>query len=132
MVVNRREGRGVTGEAKERQMKNIELLVVWTSGDPEVATHMVFMYCANAKKHGWWDEVTLLVWGPSQKLLVENEVLQRKLAEMLDLGVRVVACRACADSYLIAEDLEALGVEVFYTGELLTEWTKSGRAVITF
>lgn len=122
----------MTGELEKRQMENVELLVVWTSGDPEVATHMVFMYCANAKKHGWWDEVTLLVWGPSQKLLAESEALQGELAQMLDLGVQVVACKACADRYVIADRLEALGVEVFYTGELLTEWAKSGRAVITF
>ncbi len=109
-----------------------ELLIVWTSGDPEVATGMVFMYAANAKRRGWWEDVTLLVWGPSQKLLTENEELQGKLAEMLDLGVRAVACKACADSYPISDRLEALGVEVFYTGELLTDWVKSGRAVITF
>jgi hypothetical protein len=109
-----------------------ELLVVWTSGDPDVALRMVFMYTANAKKHGWWEGVTLLVWGPSQKLLTESDVLQEKLAEMLDAGVRVVACKARADSYPVTEQLEALGVEVFYTGEFLTDWIKSDGAVITF
>jgi len=109
-----------------------ELLVVWTSGDPDVAVRMVLMYTANAKKHGWWEDVTLLVWGPSQKLLTESEVLQEKLAETLDVGVRVVACKACADSYPVTEQLEDLGVEVFYTGEFLTDWIKSDGAVITF
>lgn len=109
-----------------------ELLVVWTSGDPDVAVRMVFMYTANAKKHGWWEDVTMLVWGPSQKLLTESEVLKEKLVEMLDAGVRVVACKACADSYPVSEQLEDLGVEVFYTGEFLTDWIKSDGAVITF
>jgi hypothetical protein len=109
-----------------------ELLVVWTSGDPDVAVRMVLMYTANAKKHGWWEEVTLLVWGPSQKLLTESEVLQEKLAETLDAGVRVLACKACADSYPVTEQLEDLGVEVFYTGEFLTDWIKSDGAVVTF
>jgi hypothetical protein len=90
------------------------------------------MYTANAKKHGWWEEVTLLVWGPSQKLLTESEVLQEKLAETLDAGVRVLACKACADSYPVTEQLEDLGVEVFYTGEFLTDWIKSDGAVVTF
>jgi hypothetical protein len=74
----------------------------------------------------------MLVWGPSQKLLTESEVLQEKLAETLDVGVRVVACKACADSYPVTEQLEDLGVEVFYTGEFLTDWIKSDGAVITF
>jgi len=108
-----------------------KLLIVWTSGERDVALKMVFMYAGNAKKYGWWEEVTLLVWGPSQKLLVEDEELQGELAELLELDVRVVACKACADSYLITEQLEAL-VEVFYSGEFLTDWLKASKRVITF
>jgi len=109
-----------------------KVLIVWTSGDRDVALKMVFMYAANAKRYGWWEEIHLLVWGPSQKLLSEDEELQAELAEMIELGVRVGACKACADSYPVAEELEALGVEVFYTGEFLTNWIKSDGAVITF
>ena len=39
------------------------LLVLWTTADRETALHMVFMYTANARRHGWWPQVTLLVWG---------------------------------------------------------------------
>lgn len=109
-----------------------ELLIVWTSGDRDVALKMVFMYARNAKRHGWWEEVSLLVWGPSQKLLVEDEELQAELAVMMELGVRVGACKACADSYPITEQLEELGVEVFYTGQFLTDWIRSEASVITF
>jgi hypothetical protein len=108
------------------------LLIVWTSGDRDVALKMVFMYAGNSKRHGWWKDVTLLVWGPSQKLLVEDEVLQEEIAVGIDLGIRVVACRACADSYPVTDQLESLGVEVFYTGVFLTDWIKSGAPVITF
>ena len=113
------------------------LLIVWTSGDREVATKMVFMYAGNAMKHGWWEEVTLLVWGPSQELLAKDGELRGRLVELMDLGVRVVACKACADSYPVTEELGSMGVEVFYTGELLTEWIRSsGRGphghVLTF
>lgn len=41
------------------------LMVIWSSGDREVALKMVFMYTRNAKIKGWWDEVKLVVWGPS-------------------------------------------------------------------
>ncbi|KXS47386.1 MAG: hypothetical protein AWL62_2688, partial [Halanaerobium sp. T82-1] len=30
------------------------LVVLWTSGDKEVAKKMVFMYTLNAKTRGWW------------------------------------------------------------------------------
>ena len=109
-----------------------DLLIVWTSADRDIALKMVFMYAANARKHGWWDGVSLLVWGPSQKLLVEDAELRDKVAETMERGVRVVACKACADSYPVTKALEALGVEVFYTGEFLTDWIQSERSVITF
>ena len=38
-------------------MEKSKLLVVWTSGDKEVAEKMVYMYTYNAKKQGWFDEV---------------------------------------------------------------------------
>lgn len=107
-----------------------ELLIVWSSADPAVAREMVFMYAANSKKRGWWQEVTLLIWGPSQQVLINDEGLQDKLKDMVELGVRAVACRACADDLSTTQALEALGVEVFYTGRFLTDWLRSDRPVV--
>ncbi|PKL11189.1 MAG: DsrE family protein, partial [Spirochaetae bacterium HGW-Spirochaetae-6] len=42
-----------------------KLIVVWSTADKEVASKMVFMYTLNAKKFSWWQEITLIVWGPS-------------------------------------------------------------------
>ncbi len=107
------------------------LLVMWTSADREVALKMVMMYAHNARLEGWWQEVTLLIWGPSSRLLSQDTELQEKVAAMQAAGVRIVACKACADGYGVAPALERLGIEVFYTGEFLTEWIKSGTALIT-
>ncbi|MFW5685440.1 MAG: hypothetical protein ACOC0O_02200 [Spirochaetota bacterium] len=41
------------------------LVVVWTSSDLKVAKTMVFMYTLDAKKQGWFDEVTFVIWDPS-------------------------------------------------------------------
>ena len=109
-----------------------KVLVVWTSGDRDVALNMVFMYAANAKRHGWWGDVNLLVWGPSQELLVQDVTLQSELAGMLADGVYVCACKACADRYSVTDRLEDLGIDVFYSGEFLTDWIKSPGYVVTF
>ncbi|NDJ74924.1 MAG: DsrE family protein [Chloroflexi bacterium] len=101
-----------------------KLLLVWASGDREVALHMLFMYGHNSKKRGWWGEVRLLVWGPASPLLVRDVELQAQVQAMLADGVDVIACKACAERYDVVEGLEALGVKVFYTGELLTEALK--------
>jgi hypothetical protein len=108
------------------------LAVLWTSGDPEVATKVAFMYTLNAKRQGWFDEVTLIVWGPSAKLLSENLELQTAVTEMAGVGVQVVACKACADSYDVSDTLEGLGIDVKYMGQPLTEMLKGDWKVITF
>ncbi len=113
--------------------KPSKLLVVWTSGDREVALKMVFMYTFNAKKRGWWEEIRFLIWGPSSKLLSEDAELQKGIKEMKEAGVEVVACKACADLYGVSDKLEALGIEVKYMGVPLTEMLKSdGWTTITF
>ena len=112
--------------------ENEELVVLWTSGDREVALKMTFMYTLNAKLKGWWNKVTLVVWGPSAELLTRDRDIQEYIAKMKKAGIRVEACRACADLYGVAGKLEDLGIEVRYMGVPLTEYLKSDRKVITF
>lgn len=118
-------------EMTEEKAAN-HLLIVWTSGDPDVAHKMVFMYAFNAQKNGWWDQVTLLVWGPSAKLSSENKDIQASLQRMKNQGVELLACKGCADQYGISSKLEELGIEVKYTGTYLTDFIKSGKKVISF
>jgi hypothetical protein len=106
------------------------VLILWTTADREVAINMAFMYGLNSRLKGWWDEVTLLVWGPSSPLLVKDAELQQKVADMKAAGVRVIACRKCAENYGIVDQLLALDLEVFYAGEFLTAWLKSGNQVL--
>lgn len=108
-----------------------KLVVVWTSGDKDVAMKMVFMYTYNAKKQAWWDDVTLLVWGPSSKLLSQDKDLQDYVKKMIKSGVHVMACKACADQYGVADKLEELGVTVKHAGKDLTQFIKD-RKVVTF
>lgn len=110
----------------------MELKVVWTSGDKEVALKMVHMYVYNAKINKWWDDVELIIWGPSSKLLAEDDDLQLSVVAMLKQGIKVVACQACADSYSVSDKLRKLNIEVKYMGLPLTEYLKSDAKVITF
>ena len=123
----RKKKQNETTEVSDKE----KLVVVWTSGDKEVAMKMVFMYTYNAKKNNWWKDITLLVWGPSSKLLSEDKELQNYVKNMLDEDINVLACKACADMYEVSDDLEKIGVTVKYTGTDLTEFIKE-RHVITF
>ena len=48
------------------------LYVLWTNDNPITAEKMVFMYTINSLIHGWWEKVTLIVWGATTKLVNEN------------------------------------------------------------
>jgi hypothetical protein len=122
----------IVGSWQDKPVEPSRLAVVWTSGDPEVAKRVCFMYTLNAKKQKWFDEVTLIVWGPSAKLLSENKDLQSEVKAMLDAGVKVQACLACADSYGVTEPLRRLGIDVRYMGKPLTDMLKQGWKVLTF
>lgn len=117
---------------QEASVEPSRLAVLWTSGDRDVALRMVFMYTLNAMSRAWFDEVQLIVWGPSSKLLSVDEELQAEVGKMEEAGVELVACKACADSYGISGKLEELGVEVKYMGRPLTEMLKSDWVVVTF
>ena len=106
-------------------------LILWTSGDREVALKMVLMYSYYCKKNSWMDTVRLLVWGPSSKLLAEDTLLQRKVKELKQIGIELYACKACADLYGVADKLTQLGITVMYTGEMLADLQKNGWHVLS-
>ena len=108
------------------------LLVIWSTADREVALCNVFMYTYNSSAQGWWENVCLLIWGPSGKLLVEDQELQGRVKEMLDSGIEVIACVGCAKSYGIVDQLKAIGVDVIPAGQPLTNMLKSDWKILTY
>ena len=115
---------------EEKSVKPDKLVVLWSSGDREVATKMAFMYTLNAKRRGWWKDVTLIVWGPSAKLLTEDSEPQDRIEEMKTAGVILLACKACSDSFGVSEGLEKLGLEVKFMGEPFTRILKDPHQTI--
>jgi len=111
--------------------KTSKLAVLWTSGDPDVAEKMAFMYTYNAKKQGWFDEVVLIVWGPSAKLLAENKMLQDYVKKMQEAGIKVEACMACAKMYEVDGKLQNLGIDVKGMGVPLSNYLKDGWKVLS-
>ena len=107
------------------------LYVLWTNDNPITAEKMVFMYTINSLKHGWWEKVTLIIWGAPAKLVSEDITMQKKIREALDAGVHVTACKACADQLGVTETLENLGIEVKYWGMPLTEVLKNNEHLLT-
>ena len=107
------------------------LYVLWTNDNLVTAEKMVFMYTVNALKNGWWEKVTLIVWGATTKLVGENKDIQSLVRQARESGVHITACKACADQLGVTDVLDRLGIEVKYWGVPLTDLLKSGQHLIT-
>lgn len=105
--------------AKEYLM-NRKLNVLWTNADVITFEKMVYMYTKNSLLKKWWDEVVLIIWGGTAKLVGNSDDVKKKIKELMEVGVKVSACKACADQLGVTGELEKLGIEVKYWGEPLT------------
>jgi len=92
---------------------------------------MMFMYAINSKLNGWWNDVTIIIWGPSAKLLSIDAELQIHVQEAQDKGIKFQACIACAEIYGVTEKLKALHIETIKMGVPLTNYLKNGARVIS-
>ncbi len=111
--------------------KKTHLYVLWTNDNPITAEKMVFMYTVNSLIHGWWEKVTLIVWGASAKLVSEDDNIQKLVKEALEAGVHITACKACADQLGVTDTLEKLDIEVKYWGAPLTEILANDEKLLT-
>jgi hypothetical protein len=118
--------------AQNMEEKTEKLAVLWVSGDRDVAEKSCLMYTHAAKRNGWFDEVVLIVWGSSSKLLAEDEALQEKVKVMIADGVILEACIACSNGFGVTEELKALGIDVKGMGVPLSSYLKTGYHVLTY
>lgn len=107
-----------------------KLNILWTNADEVAFDKMVAMYARNAKAHHWWDHVVLIIWGSTARLSVDSDLVALKIRELLQVGVQVVACKACSDSLGTTEKLREMGAEVRYMGEELTRILKSDEKLL--
>ena len=112
-------------------MDKNSLFILWTGGERITFDEMVYMYAFNSKKHNWWENVTLIIWGASTELVEKDFVIQQKLRELADIGVQITACKACAENLKVSKTFAELDIDVKYWGVPLTEVLKSDAKLIT-
>jgi hypothetical protein len=106
------------------------LVVLWRSGDPELFHQACYTFTLNAKRFRWFQEVTVYVWGPAEKLLLEDVEIQAKIAKMRKAGVEVIAEIDPAIEYDIELPLRKV-VPVTILSQRLVEHLKSGARILT-
>ena len=101
-----------------------KVLVVWKSNNDIDIHNFVIPYCYNAVVQNWFDEVELLIWGASQEKVMQDEIIQQRVANLIKNDITVYACKMCSDNVGATEVLEKIGVNVRYTGDLLSDRLK--------
>ena len=102
-----------------------KVLVIVGTGERDKALAGT-MYAVNAKKYGWLADVKLVFFGPSEQLLLEDEDLQEMVMEYHRQEGTALACRYIADRGGHSDGLSALGVEVVYVGEKISNLIRDG------
>ncbi len=109
-----------------------KVFVVVSSGDKEVVNWPGLGYPLNAIKNKWMDEVKVILFGPAEELAANDPEVQAKLKELQEVGIEVIACKACSDEWNITNKLEKTGCDVQYVGTIISQLIKDGWASLTF
>ncbi|MDC7217826.1 MAG: DsrE family protein [Spirochaetales bacterium] len=112
-------------------MNDKKLNLLWTNADPVTSELMVMMYAHNAMEKGLWEEVQVIIWGATAKLVADDVHIQNLIAEAREVGVEFSACISCANQLGVTSQLEKLGLELKTWGVPLTEIIKNGEHLIT-
>jgi hypothetical protein len=77
------------------------------------------------------DKVKVIFFGPSERLLVEDEHIAKSAKEICAVE-KSIACKFISDRDGISEKIEDLGLEVDYVGTIISDLLKDGYIPMVF
>ena len=101
-----------------------KLLIIVATGEREKAM-TALMYAANAMKRNWLDDIKVVYFGPSEKLMVDDPIIRDQAQEIAEAGGSM-ACKYISDRDGVSEKIEELGVRVEYVGSIVSGLIKDG------
>ena len=99
-------------------------LVIVATGEVEKALTGL-MWATNAMRFGWMADVKVIFFGPSQNLILEDDRV-RKAAEGLSETDKPIFCKFISDRDGHSEQLEEMGMDVQYVGNIIADFIKDG------
>lgn len=112
-------------------MDEKHLHILWTNADPTVFEKMVLMYAVNSLLRGWWEQVTVIIWGDNAALAANDPKVSRLIASAMRQGVKFSACITCARELGVEDRLRDMGMEVISWGPPLTQLLQSRAPLLT-
>lgn len=109
-------------------------LIIVSSGEEAREKAMTgIMYAVNAKKNNWLEDVKLMFFGPSEKLILsDDDEIKNSMETIRKVGLVPTACKAIARNENIEPRLINMGVNVEFVGTIVSNLIKEGYSVLTF
>ena len=102
-------------------------VLIWlASGDMDKLQPGI-LYGTNARKYDWVDDVQFVVFGESERLMLQHPETFALLQDN-----NTAYCKFVADDMGITQDLKEKGANVVYVGDYISNFIKEGYQVITF
>jgi hypothetical protein len=106
--------------------------VILATSDKDVALEIALFYPYTLAKEKYMDEVKVIIFGPSEKLVAHDKDVQKRIKKLQGVGVTISACKYCSDRMGVSEKLEKLGITVEYVSAGIAQMLKDGWASLTF
>lgn len=110
-------------------MSSKALFIISTGENEKALTGLSFAFFS--KTQGWFDDVKVVFLGPSERLLVEDENIQKVAKDMAELDPPV-ACKMISDQEGFSDKLEEMGLTVSYVGDIISGFVRDGYAPMVF
>lgn len=118
-------------EMNTERVGTSKLNILWLTDNKDTVFNMLSMYAINAIRKGWWEQVNIILWEASVKLVARDTQVQTEVLEMLQMGITIEACRDCCENFGVTSIIEKLGITVQYMGQPLTGYLKNEEKILT-
>jgi hypothetical protein len=108
------------------------LVIIWTSGDKEIALKTALSYALNSKLNGWMQNVTVMACGPSVQLLAKDKDIRNVFTYLKQAGVTILVDKKSVEEYKLSKEIDTLNLEVRTLGKPLTVFIRQKRTILTF
>ena len=105
-------------------------LVIISTGDAEKALTGL-MWARNGMRFGWMEDIRVIFFGPSQKLLLEDERVKKMALEIAE-AEKPIFCKYISDQEGNSQQIEATGMDVQYVGTIISDFLKDDYTPMVF
>ncbi|MDK2945721.1 MAG: hypothetical protein PWQ85_485, partial [Geotoga sp.] len=52
---------------------NDTLVILWATENKDTFNKLIYLYAKNSMRNDWWKNIKIIIWGPSQQLINDEE-----------------------------------------------------------